>query len=151
LDNKAIPDPAEQFEPETTLVLDPPSFEEVNAAMTVAPVEESVAEWAFNPPSEEAQLLIQEALAKLDVYPGKKNGKWGQLSIFGIQAVVANLAAKGSQTVIKPGVPDAELCVLVRKYAIENGGYKPEPGAPKAVLNEDIWLAFLNGLERGAA
>jgi hypothetical protein len=124
-----------------------PSFEEVNSAMFVTPAEEVKPDWDFAEPSEEIRQLIQEALFERGIYIGKRKGQWGSLTIFAIQEVVSPLDTNGWRQKIKPGIPDRELCILVRKYAEERGGYPSDPDANPAVLEEGIWGSFLDGLQ----
>ena len=94
-------------------------------------------DWDFAPPSSDVQLHIQEHLAAMDLYPGKKNGDWGNLTVYAIQAAVGRLG----------GVLDRELCVLIQDYAAELGGY--DGGHDTAgILTSEVWDAFARGLER---
>lgn len=132
-------------EGEATAV-EPPSFEEVNSAMFVAPIEETKPDWEFNEPSEDIRQLIQEALYERGLYIGKRKGQWGNLTIFAIQEVVSPLDRSGWRQKIKPGVPDRELCNLVVKFAIERGGYTPVDERTVSILTQEVWVDFLNGL-----
>lgn len=126
--------------PEPTFSI-PPEIQAIQEQMTTDVPAEKPADFDFAPPSEETQLRIQEALQVLGHYPGKLNGKWGNLSIFGIQTVVAPQASREWNNSRKPGVPDRELCLLV----LESAGYTSE----SAVLNEVSWSDFADWLEDG--
>lgn len=123
------------------------SFESVNAAVTVTPVVKEVLDWDFAPPSEETQLLIQEALADRGFYIGKKNGNWGPLSIEAIRQAVAVLGRHDKPRPKDLRAADRDLCELVHEYATLFGGYSLSITSSTTILNEDVWLAFLVGLE----
>lgn len=123
------------------------SFEEVNANMTVEPVAVVTEDWDFAVPSEETQLLIQEALFERGFYNGKRNGAWGPLTIFAIRQAVAVLVQTGSTKPLDPRAADRDLCELVHEYATLFGNYSLTITSSTTQLNEDIWLAFLKGLE----
>jgi hypothetical protein len=133
-----------EFEDKTVANL---SFEEVNAGMTVAPVLTVSADWDFAVPSEETQLLIQEALFERGFYNGKRNGNWGPLTVFAIRQAVSVLVQSGSAKPLDPRVADRDLCELVHEYATLFGNYSLAITSSTTQLNEDIWLAFLKGLE----
>ena len=123
------------------------SFEEVNANMIVEPVAVATEDWDFAVPSEETQLFIQEALFERGFYNGKRNGTWGPLTIFAIRQAVAVLVQNGSAKPLDPRAADRNLCELVHEYATLFGDYSLAITSSTTQLNEDIWLAFLKGLE----
>jgi hypothetical protein len=137
----ADPEPEIDTEPVTFAPELPPEVVALQAQMHTNPEPVESPDFDFAPPSEELQLRIQEALQVLGHYPGKLNGKWGNLSIFGIQTVVAPKADREWNKSRKPGVPDRALCVLIREFA----GYSGD----NAVLNETAWSDFADALEAG--
>lgn len=88
--------------------------------------------WNFSPPSEDIQLRIQEVLAAKGIYLGRRNGTWGNLSVYAIGEVV------GYPT----QAPDRELCARVYEYAID-------ASIPNATLDSDVWEYFAEKLEGG--
>lgn len=96
-------------------------------------------DWDFSPPSPELQLRIQEDLSLLGRYPGKQNGAWGDLSVYGIQETVGHYGPR----------PDYDLCVRIQEFAVELGA--PEGRTMiDGILTEEIWEAFARGLEKGS-
>lgn len=133
-----------EFEDKTVASL---SFEEVNAQMTVGPVVVETEDWDFAVPSEETQLLIQEALFERGFYNGKRNGAWGPLTVFAIRQAVGILVQTGAARPKDPRAADRDLCELVHEYATLFGGYSLSITSSTTQLNEDVWIAFLKGLE----
>lgn len=80
-------------------------------------------------PDTETQLRIQEALADKGLYPGRKNGKWGNLSVASIQQSV-NLRPTGA--------PSAELVKAVFVATDREGDSK---------LDQAVWADFAQTLE----
>lgn len=103
-----------------------------NPTVITAPL--SGYDWDFAPPVAEVQLLIQQNLAYRDLYGGRKNGIWGNLSVFAIQEYFGR----------KSTAPDAELCELIQEYAEKLGVHIATP----YVLTPEVWEAFANGLDR---
>jgi hypothetical protein len=90
--------------------------------------------WDFALPSTETQKQIQETLAALEIYPGRKNGKWGDLTVASIQEAVH---------VPVDRIPSYELCAAVRE-ATDRSSI-----GDKAVLDQATWDDFAKKLSEG--
>lgn len=135
-DEEIEADPVDLDIPESLPVLTTaPVVEKPPANPTIISYFTSDSDWDFCPPTPEVQLQVQELLAYTGIYKGKLNGKWGNLTVHSINAAVGRQAVR----------PDLELCVLVRDFAEELGGYKDDT-TNEAVLTQEVWEAFVQGL-----
>lgn len=89
--------------------------------------------WDFAPPTSDIQLRIQE---NLELYVGKKNGKWGNLSVYAIQEAVGRYS----------GTLDYDLTTRIQEFASEHGGLDLNTVSP-GILDTEAWLAFALALE----
>ena len=123
-------------EVELPVLTSEPIVEKAPANPTLINYPLSGIDWDFAPPVSEVQLQIQEDLAHMDVYVGKKNGKWGNLTVFAIREVVGH----------PNDVPDRELCLLIQGYAAELGKHAGDNDI-EGILTPEVWDAFARGLE----
>jgi len=92
-------------------------------------------------PTKEVQKNIQQQLAKLGLYTGNIDGKWGTLSIKAIQQAVYNW---GGYTGPIDGAPGQNTCTNVQKFAGTRGDY---PGVQDGKLGENTWKGFLTAIK----
>lgn len=117
--NTALPTltstPTEEKPAVDTLIREPLEGEDFNFAL----------------PDSDTQLRIQKALAAKNLYPGKQNGKWGNLTVSGIQRSV-RVAVTGS--------PNRETVEAI----LEATGHTRRTSAR---LDQKVWEDFAGVLE----
>lgn len=145
--------PPEEVEPEVTpepqMPISTEYFGEVIEASTneVAFREPSLGEdWNFAPPSKETQEKIQHLLKELGRFDGKFNGRFGNISIFGLQWTVGAVAPEGWLKAQRYGIVNRDLALYLQEYAVLNGGYDVTTDQV-ACLNEAAWESIVVGLE----
>lgn len=95
--------------------------------------------WRWEKPARETQMLIQGYLHARNRYAGDIDGKWGPLTITGIQITVHNVGYEG----VYDGKPGPQTCRYVQIYAREFAGW---PGKIDGVLTQEVWEYFARGL-----
>jgi len=94
-------------------------------------------------PTAAVQQGIQQALKNNSLYGGLVDGKWGQLSISGIQKAVQKWQGYTGRT---DGVyAGTDTCKAVQNFAKNRGGYA---GPIDGILGPNSWNGFLNGLPK---
>lgn len=100
--------------------------------------------WHWELPTHMVQSRIQRALKRFRHpirYSGSIDGRFGTLSIKGIQISIGNVGYRGAVD----GVPGPLTCHFIQVYAQQFGSYK---GPIDSILGPNSWAGFALGLER---